>query len=83
MNLNKFKARTYKQQYQYKSFSPGKINMTWVWDDPALNVLLEQATRKLGELNAFTLIVPNIKLFQGNIDTKKIGLFLYQFQILY
>jgi len=28
-----------------------------------LNVLLEKATRKLGELNAFTLIVPNIDLF--------------------
>ncbi len=63
MNFNTFKAGTFKQQYQYKSFSPEKINMTWIWDDPALNVLLEQATRKLGELNAFTLIVPNIDLF--------------------
>ncbi len=63
MNFSNFKAGIYKQKYQYKSFSPEKINMTWVWDDPALNVLLEQATRKLGELNAFTLIVPNIDLF--------------------
>lgn len=63
MNFNDFKAGTYKQQYQYKSFSPKRINMTWIWDDPALNVMLEQATRKLGELNAFTLIVPNIDLF--------------------
>ena len=63
MNFSKFKAGTYKQQYQYKSFSPEKINMTWIWDDPILNVLLEKATRKLGELNAFTLIVPNIDLF--------------------
>ena len=63
MNFNDFKAGAYKQQYQYKSFSPKKINMTWTWDDPALNVMLEQATRKLGELNAFTLIVPNIDLF--------------------
>lgn len=37
--------------------------MTWIWDDPALNMMLERATRKLGELNAFTLIVPNIDLF--------------------
>jgi Fic family protein len=63
LNFSKFKAGTYKQQYQYKSFSPEKINTTWIWDDPALNVLLETATRKLGELNAFTLIVPNIDLF--------------------
>ncbi len=63
MNFSKFKAGTYKQQYQYKSFSPEKINTTWIWDDPVLNVLLETATRKLGELNAFTLIVPNVDLF--------------------
>ena len=63
MNFNKFKAGTDKQQYQYKSFSPEKINTTWIWDDPILNVLMEKATRKLGELNAFTLIVPNIDLF--------------------
>jgi len=63
MNFNDFKAGIYKQQYQYRSFSPKKVNMTWIWDDPALNVMLEQATRKLGELNAFTLIVPNIDLF--------------------
>jgi hypothetical protein len=63
MNFSKFKAGTYRQQYQYKSFFPEKINNTWIWDDPAINVLLEKATRKLGELNAFTLIVPNIDLF--------------------
>ena len=63
MNFSKFRAGTYKQQYQYKSFSPSKINCTWTWDDPVFNVLLEDATRKLGELNAFTLIVPNIELF--------------------
>jgi len=63
MNFSKFKAGTDKQQYQYKSFSPEKINTTWIWDDPILNVLMEKGTRKLGELNAFTLIVPNIDLF--------------------
>ena len=63
MNFSDFKAGKYRKQYQYKSFSPEKINMTWIWDDPALNVMLELATRKLGELNTFTLIVPNIDLF--------------------
>jgi len=47
MNFSKFKAGTDKQQYQYKSFSPEKINTTWTWDDPILNVLMEKATRKL------------------------------------
>src|SRR5581483_5513346 len=53
----------FKQQYRYKSFTPFPINHTWVWDDPKINTLLEHATRALGELNAFSLIVPNVDLF--------------------
>src|SRR5438477_3676364 len=63
MNLNKFKSGVFKQQYQYKSFSPSTVNHLWVWDDPKINTLLEQATKALGELNAFSLIVPNVDLF--------------------
>lgn len=63
MNLKNFKAGHYIEQYQYKSFSPVKINQTWIWDDPQINVLLEQATRVLGELNAFTLIVPDVDMY--------------------
>lgn len=63
MNLNKFKSGVYRQQYQYKSFLPEQINHTWVWDDPKINVLLEKATQALGELNAFSFIVPDIDLF--------------------
>ncbi len=63
MNLNEFKSGIYKQQYDYKSFSPSPINCDWTWSDPAINVLLEEATRALGELNAYTLIVPDVDLF--------------------
>ncbi len=63
MNLKDFKSGFYRQQYQYKSFLPEKINHTWIWDDPKINVLLEKATQSLGELNAFSLIVPNIDIF--------------------
>ncbi|NQU65469.1 MAG: Fic family protein, partial [SAR324 cluster bacterium] len=63
MNLRDFKAGRYLQQYQYKSFSPTKINHTWFWDDAKINVLLENATRSLGELNGFSAIVPDIDLF--------------------
>ena len=63
MKFEEFIAGMYKQQYQYKSFSPQKINKNWIWQNPFINVLLENATRALGELNAFTLIVPNIDLF--------------------
>lgn len=63
MNLKNFKAGAYQQQYQYKSFTPSTVNHSWVWDDPKINTLLEEATRALGELNAFSLIVPNVDLF--------------------
>jgi len=63
MKLEDFKAGKWKQQYQYKSFAPEYINKEWTWDDPATNMLLAEANRALGELNAFSLIVPDIDLF--------------------
>src|ERR1044071_4228786 len=63
MNLKNFKSGVFKQQYQYKSFTPTSVNHLWIWDDPKINTLLEQATRSLGELNAFSLIVPDVDLF--------------------
>ena len=57
MKLEAFKAGDYKQQYQYRSFSPALINHGWSWDDGRVGTLLEQATKALGELNAFSLIV--------------------------
>lgn len=63
MNLSQFKSGVYRQEYQYKSFLPETINHTFVWDDPQINMMLENATRALGELNAFTMIVPNVDIF--------------------
>jgi len=63
MDIKNFVSGEYRQEYQYKSFIPSKINKTFVWDDPQINTMLEDATRALGELNAFTLIVPNIDIF--------------------
>ena len=63
MNLNNYKSGVLKQQYKYKSFSPFSINHSFTWDDPEINTMLEEATRELGKLDAFTLIVPNIDLF--------------------
>lgn len=63
MNLREFKAGNYIQQYKYKSFSPVKINHTWVWTEPEINILLEKATQALGELNGLSSIVPDVDLF--------------------
>lgn len=63
MKLEHFKAGVWKKQYQYRSFAPTPVNQVWTWEDPTINTLLEQANRALGELNAYSLIVPDIDLF--------------------
>lgn len=63
MNFNNFKSGKWIKQYNYKSFHPNFINSIWIWDDPKINTLLEEATRQLGELNAFTYILPDVDLF--------------------
>jgi len=63
MKFETFVAGQWVPRYQYKSFEPVPINHEWFWEDPTIGVLLEQANRALGELNAFSLIVPDIDLF--------------------
>ncbi len=63
MKFETFVAGQWVPRYQYKSFEPVPVDHDWVWEDPMIGVLLEQANRALGELNAFSLIVPDIDLF--------------------
>lgn len=63
MDISEFKSGQYKQQFQYKSFQPEKINREWFISEPGLSTLLEEANFKLGELNAFSEIVPDVNLF--------------------
>lgn len=63
MKFETFKAGKWQARYQYKSFEPVPVDHQWSWEDARINALLEQANRALGELNAFSLIVPDIDLF--------------------
>ncbi len=63
MKVENFKSGKWHQQYQYKSFEPVAVNVEWRWENPHINAMLERATKALGELNAFSLIVPDIDLF--------------------
>lgn len=60
---NDYKSGTYKQQYQYKSFSPSFVNRVLEWRDRKINVMLEDAMRLVGELNAYSLLVPDVEFF--------------------
>ncbi|MBI2382761.1 MAG: Fic family protein [Gammaproteobacteria bacterium] len=63
MKLETFTAGRWAQRMQYKSFEPVPVNHEWSWEDATINALLEKANRALGELNAFSLIVPDVDLF--------------------
>ncbi len=63
MKFETFKSGQWIQQYEYKSFQPTLINQEWSWENTQINTLLENASRSLAELDAFTLIVPDVDLF--------------------
>ena len=63
MDLRQFKSGTFRQQYQYNSFTPSPVNHSWMWSDPKINTLLEEANHKLGSLDAFSRQVPDVNYF--------------------
>ena len=63
MNIKDFQAGNLVQRFRYKSFSPNKVNIAWNIDDPTLSLLLSQADIKLGELNAFSQLIPDVDFF--------------------
>jgi len=63
MNLVDFNAGHYEQRYAYKAFLPEPICHEWIIADPELMDLLGRADRALGELNAFSQLIPDIDFF--------------------
>ena len=63
MSITNFKSGNSIQRYQYKSFEPSKINVEWLIDNAELQFLLSQADIKLGELNAFSQLIPDVDFF--------------------
>jgi Fic family protein len=63
MDIKHFKSGVYKDQYRYKSFSPNLVETDWVISSPDVTMLLSQADIKLGELNAFSQLIPDVDYF--------------------
>lgn len=63
MDIKEFNAGGYEKQYQYDSFLPAPINREWTLSDPQTLTLLEEANRRLGELNAFSQLIPDVDFF--------------------
>ncbi len=63
MDLQNFTAGKHIKQIEYTSFSPEKINHEWIVSTPEVNKLLAEANRLIGELNAFSQIIPDVDFF--------------------
>jgi Fic family protein len=64
ITLSSFKAgKIEKSNFGYSWFIPEKVNDDWTLNNPKIDSLLEKAALKLGELNSFSKLVPNIDLF--------------------
>ncbi len=63
MDLKFFISGKLIKQIEYKSFLPERINHQWVISSPEVNSLLAEANRLIGELNAFSQIIPDVDFF--------------------
>lgn len=64
MQLEKYIAGIQKQHNTgYSYFLPTFVNEPWIWEDQIINKLIEKAAIRLGELNSYSKLVPNIDLF--------------------
>ena len=63
MDLKDFISGKNVKQIEYYSFLPEKISKEWVISSPKINALLAEANRLLGELNAFSQLIPDVDFF--------------------
>ena len=62
-NIEDFEAGSWVQRLEYKSFSPNKISLQWLVNNPDIQNLLSEADRQLGRLDAFSELIPDIDFF--------------------
>ncbi len=63
MDLKNYKSGTFSGQFGYRSFHPNALNAEWLVSQPELVTLLEEANIRLGALNAFSVIIPDVNTF--------------------
>ena len=61
--MNKYTAGNYREQQEYRSFTPSFVNRQIGWVNPEIDVLIEQCAKLLGELNAYTAIRQDVDFF--------------------
>ena len=69
--MKNFIAGEYRQQREYKSFTPSLVNRYFVWENPQINILMARAMQLLGELNAYAELIPDVDFFIQMTITKE------------
>jgi len=62
-DITKFTAGRWVKRVEYSSFTPEKIFRPWQVTDNSLLVLLSEADRLLGKLDAFSTLIPDVDFF--------------------
>ncbi len=62
-DIKDFIAGKWVQRFEYKSFTPEYINQQWQITDPGTIVMLSEANRLLGKLDAYSTLIPDINFF--------------------
>ena len=63
VRIESFRSGVHYSGEGYRYFMPEPIDRQWNWEDPRLNELLEKASVRLGELNAYASLVPDVDQF--------------------
>ena len=59
----RYKTISPSKNSRYQCFLPSHINQRYHWADPKIAVLIEEARGVLGELNAYSTLIPDVDFF--------------------
>ena len=63
IEVEAFQPGKYVQSGKFRCFVPSCVNAEWEWKSQKINILLESASNKLGELKGLSRQAPNVDLF--------------------